>query len=85
MGSKCKDDLNSLAEIAAALCSTKKISQKCHRAGNKRPLLANLHVQMSIIAAVELGGKQRQLHHHAEEGVAFRFVKVIKTPARSRF
>lgn len=76
MGTKRKGDLNSLAKIAATLCSTKKIPPKCQRASNKRPPLANLHVQMSITAAVELGGTEKQLYHHAEEGVAFSVLKV---------
>lgn len=40
------------------------ILPKCHRAGNKRPPLANLHVQMSIIfvaAAVEAEKRGREL------------------------
>lgn len=52
--------LSSVAMISTPLWD-RNLLLKCHRAGNKRPLLANLHEQMSIFfSAVEELEKGKQ-------------------------
>lgn len=76
---KCKDDLNSLAEISAALCNTKGDPSKMSPRRQQKTAAGKFtcaNANHLAPAAVKLDGKQKQLHHPREEDVASRFLTV---------